>query len=75
MQFVQVETSDDDRRWINLHQLSRVTIGTDETSQPLLIAIFADGDVGNSLKIVGHCEVNRKAIANIERVLNEHSVP
>ena len=75
MQFVQVETSDNDRRWINLHQLSRVTIGEDESSQQLLVAVFADGDIGNSLRIVGHTDLNREAIRQFERALNDHSIP
>ena len=72
MHFVKLETSDDDRRWINLHQVSRVTSGIDESGVEVLVAIFADGDVNDSLKICGTEEINRQAIVKLERELNHH---
>jgi hypothetical protein len=73
MLFVKIETSDNDRRWINLHQVSRVTIGTDETGVEVLIAVFADGDLNDSLKIHGTDAINKRAIVELERQLNHHS--
>ncbi len=70
MHFVKLETSDQDRRWINLHQVSRVTIGTDESGVEFLVAIFSDGDINDSLKICGTDEINKQAIVKLERELN-----
>lgn len=70
MHFVKLETSDDDQRWINLNQVSRVTIGIDESGVEVLVAIFADGDVNDSLKIRGTDEINKQAIVKLERELN-----
>lgn len=70
MRFVKLETSDEDSRWINLHQVSRVTVGTDASGINVLVAIFADGDLDNSLTIRGTDEVNRQAITKLERELN-----
>ena len=72
MQFVKVETSDQDTRWINLSLVSRVTIGTDESGVEVLVAVFADGDVADSLKIRATDDVNKAAILELERVLNHH---
>ena len=73
MHFVKLETSDDDQRWINLNQVSRVTIGTDDSGIEVLVAIFADGDVNDSLKIRGTDEVNKQAIIKLEREWNHRS--
>lgn len=70
MHFIHFETSDGDNRWINLHQVSRVTVGKDPNGHDFLVAMFADGDVSESLKIVGSDEVNRRAITAFERALN-----
>ncbi len=72
MSFVKIETSDEDTRWINLNSISRVTIGKDETGVDLMIAVFADGDVDDALTIRGTDEVNKEAILEIERALNQH---
>lgn len=73
MHFVKLETSDDDLRWINLNQVSRVTIGTDESGIQVLVAIFADGNLSDSLKIRGTDEINKQAIIKLERELNHRS--
>lgn len=72
MSFVRIETSDRDTRWINLDLVSRVTLGTDEAGTEVLVAMFADGDVGDSLKIRGTDEMNKAAILEFERALNQH---
>ena len=73
MHFVKIETSDDDRRWVNLEQVSRVTVGVDDAGIEVLAAIFADGDLENSLRIRGTDEINRVAIATLERELNHRT--
>lgn len=73
MHFVKLQTSDEDCRWINLHQVSRATIGTDESGVEVLVAVFADGDLDNSLIIRGTDEVNKQAIVKLERELNHRS--
>ena len=72
MSFVKIETSDEDTRWINLDLISRVTIGRDESGVELLVAVFADGDAGDSLRIRGTDDINKEAILEIERALNHH---
>ncbi|MFY9251999.1 MAG: hypothetical protein WAO83_00990 [Fuerstiella sp.] len=72
MSFVRIETSDNDTRWINLLQVSRVTFGRDESGVDVLVAVFADGNVGDCLKIRGTDEVNRAAILEFQRALNHH---
>lgn len=72
MSFVKIETSDQDTRWINLELISRVTIGKDESGVELLVAVFADGDAGDSLRIRGTDDVNKEAILKFERALNHH---
>ena len=63
MHFVKLDTSDHACHWVNLYQVSRVTIGTDESGVDVLVAVFSDGDLQNSLTIRGTDEVNRQAIA------------
>ncbi|MCP4782822.1 MAG: hypothetical protein GY903_15320 [Fuerstiella sp.] len=72
MSFVKIETSDEDTRWINLDSISRVTIGKDEAGVELMVAVFADGDVNDALTLRGTDDVNKEAILEIERALNQH---
>lgn len=72
MQFVRLDTSDNVTRWINLNQISRVTVGTEESGTEVLVAIFADGDVSDSLRILGTDDLNRESIRRFERALNHH---
>ncbi len=72
MTFVRLETSDEDIRWVNLAQISRVTIGRDEAGTDVLVAVFADGHVSDCLRIRGGDEVNQQAIRLFERALNHH---
>lgn len=72
MFFVKLETSDDDTRWINLDQLSRVTLGKDELGIEVLTAVFADGHVEDRLQIRGTDEINVEAIRRFQRALNHH---
>ncbi len=74
MSFVKLEPSVGDTRWINLHQLSRVTLGEDESGTEVLIAVFADGHVEDRLQIRGTDEINREAICCFQRALNHHCV-
>lgn len=74
MRFVRIDTDDHDTRWVNLQQISRVTVGNDESNHPFLIAMFSDGSVDNGLKIVGRSETNRTAIKALETALNDFSV-
>lgn len=70
MSFVKLDTSDGDTRWINLSQLSRVTLGCDSDNTELLVAIFADGHVEDRLQIRGTDDLNREAICRFLRALN-----
>ncbi len=72
MAYIKVETSDAHRIWVNLNQISRATIGEDESGVETLTAIFTDGDAGNSLRIRGTDDINKQAITSIERALNHH---
>lgn len=69
MQFIRLTTSDADTRWINLAQVSRITIGEDAGS-PFVAIVFSDGHTDDSLKICGTDDINRKAIQTIKDALN-----
>lgn len=62
MNFVKIETSDSETRWINLDHVSRVTLATQTQGTPILAIFFADGNRDSSLKISGSDPVNKKAI-------------
>ncbi len=62
MHFVKIQTSDNETRWINLEQVSRVTLGADDSGEPILAVVFADGNPDLSLKLHGSDHVNRAAI-------------
>ncbi len=72
MSFVRIETSGEDTRWINVNRISRVTIGQDEAGVEVLVAVFADGDVSDCLRIRGTDAVNKEEILELERALNHH---
>ena len=72
MSFLEIQTSDEDTRWINLRLISCVTIGQDEMGVKVLFAAFADGDVSDGLTIRGTDDINKEAILEIERALNQH---
>ncbi|HIE96517.1 MAG TPA: hypothetical protein EYG03_22010 [Planctomycetes bacterium] len=72
MSFLGIETSDDESLGINLRLINRVTIEQDEMGVMFLFAAFADGDTNNALTIRGTDDVNKEAILEIERVLNQH---
>ena len=70
MAFVRLETSDRDTRWINLDQLSRVTLGTDRDDVEFIVAVFADGHLEDRLEIRGTDDTNVEAIRRLQRALN-----
>lgn len=72
MHFIKMITSDNETRWINLDQVSRVTL-TEDAGSMLLVLMFADGDPENCLKIRGSDKVNRVAIDTLTLALNELS--
>ncbi len=73
MQFIKLITSDSDTRWINLSQVSRVTIGEEPSGEVFAAVIFSDGDVSDSLKIHGSDDVNREAIHKLGEVMDSIS--
>lgn len=69
MHYVQIQTSDDETRWINLAQVSRVTLATASNDEPLLAVFFNDADPENKLQIRGANDADRAAIEAIVRRL------
>lgn len=70
MNFVKIETSDNETRWINLDHISRVTLATQTGGMPLLVIFFADGNRDCSWKIDGSDPINKKAIDHFVAHLN-----
>jgi len=63
MSFIKLMTSDNDTRYINLAQVSRVTLATDATrGAPRLAIFFGDASQESKLQIDGSNEQDRKAI-------------
>ena len=63
MQFIKLQTSDNDARYINLEHVSRVTLATDATrGAPRLAIFFGDARHESKLEIVGSNDQDRKAI-------------
>jgi hypothetical protein len=73
MKFIKLKTSDGDVRWINLEQVSRVTMGTESQDVPFVAILFADGNVEESLKIRGIDEDNQQAIKMLVEALDRLS--
>ncbi|MEM7227717.1 MAG: hypothetical protein AAF432_02775 [Planctomycetota bacterium] len=75
MKYVRVETDDQEVRWINLSQISRVTMATSATTDdPLLVVFFADGQAETKFEIDGHSDLNRSAINRVTTVLDRLAV-
>ncbi len=70
MHFIKLQTSDQDTRWINLQQVSRVTTGTEAADVPFVAILFGDATTGESLKIRGDDEINRHAIEKLIAALD-----
>jgi len=70
MNFMKLQTSDGDTRWINLDLVSRVTTGVEPAGDPFVAVIFADGAVDESLIIHGTDEKNREAIDALTKCLD-----
>lgn len=71
--YVKLCTSDGETRWVNLAQVSRVTMASVSADEPLLVVFFADADPESKLEIRGSDEANRQAIANLTARLDELS--
>ena len=70
MHFIKLATSDQDTRWINLEQVSRVTLGEEVSGVPVAVIVFSDGDLEQGLKIHGTEDVDRQAIDKLTTVLD-----
>ena len=69
MQYVKLETSDGEERWINLAQVSRVTSAVETgSSDELVVVFFSDPRAESTLKLHGSNDQDRAAI----RVLKSH---
>jgi hypothetical protein len=73
MEFVKITTSDVETRWLNLRQISRVTLAKDEQGDPLLVVIFHDHSPEMTIQIHGTDETNRHAIEKVTAHLDENS--
>lgn len=63
MHFVKLVTSDNEARYINLDQVSRVTLAKDVTRDSnLMVIFFSDAEHDSRLEVEGDTEQNRKAI-------------
>lgn len=66
MQYVRIDTDDGEVRWINLDQISRVTLAKEApTGNPILVITFADTSPQARLTIQATSDANRKAIDKI----------
>jgi hypothetical protein len=73
MHYIKLETSDQDVRWINLEQVSRVTVGQEASGVPFAAVVFSDGNLEECLKIHGTEDVDRRAINKLTAVLDHVS--
>ncbi|HRQ76699.1 MAG TPA: hypothetical protein PK098_12345 [Phycisphaerales bacterium] len=72
MNYIKITTSEGETRWINLAQVSRVTLATQASSgKPLLVIIFADGEEDGRLTIHGSDAKNLAAIKSLTAYLDE----
>lgn len=62
MRFVKLETSGPTTRWINLEQVSRVTLAEDSPGHRLLVVVFSDGQRDSQLRLSTEDPVDRQAI-------------
>jgi len=73
MHFVKLVTSDNDARYINLDQVSRVTLAKDVTRDvPVLVIFFSDADRDAKLEVEGATAADRKAIEQFVAALDGH---
>ncbi|MHC4995702.1 MAG: hypothetical protein ACYTGQ_11675 [Planctomycetota bacterium] len=73
MEFVKITTSDIETRWLNLRQISRVTLTQDEQGNQLLVVIFQDHSPEMTIQIHGSDDMNRHAIEKVTAHLDEIS--
>lgn len=63
MHYVRIDTDDGETRWINLAQVSRITLAKEAPSgNPILVITFADTALQARLSIQATSSANRKAI-------------
>ena len=71
MRYFKLATSDDESRWINLAQVSRVTLAPKGAhNAPVLAVLFADASGETKLEIHGSTPQNRKAIEALTALLD-----
>ena len=76
MDFLKIVTSDEETRWINFTQVSRVTVANEAPrGEPILVVVFADGCPDTRLTIRGDDDVNRKCIDQITDHLDQRCTP
>jgi len=71
MSFIELQTSDRERRWINLDQIRRATLIESDNNEPVLVIIFDEDDPRAELKIHGSDELDRKAIEQFVTRMND----
>ncbi len=74
MHYVKISTNDGETRWINLAQVSRFTMATDQHEGLILVIVFADASSENKLEIRATDETNRKAIAELTSCLDSVAI-
>ncbi len=71
MRYFKLATSDEESRWINLAQVSRVTLAPQAGhGGPVLAVFFADAAGETKLEIQGSTPQNRKAIEKLAALLD-----
>ena len=72
MRYIRLVTSDGESRWINLAQVSRVTLAAGESARggSVLAIFFADACPDGKLEIHGNTAENRQAIEKLTQALD-----
>jgi len=72
MQYFKLVTSDRESRWINLAQVSRVTLAPSESARggPVLAIFFADACPDRKLEVHGTTPENCQAIEKLTQALD-----
>jgi hypothetical protein len=76
MKYVKLETSDGTARWINLEQVSRVTLAQDPgKDSPLLVITFEDASAEARVQVRGSNPADLKVIRQFTKLLDKLAGP